>query len=419
VKERAQVVIIGGGVVGCSLALSLARRISGVVVLEREGIGSQASGSNYGMVWQQTRLAGFDLDMARRSLRMYRELVSEEFDIDIEYEERGGMTVFHTPEQKAVMEVVVRQKRDQGIPVRLIDGREARELEPELSPEVVGSTYCAEEAQLNPILTTLAFARAAARRGADIRTGIEVRGIRVERGRVRAVLTGLGEIEAQWVVNAAGPWSRQVAAMAGIDLPVFPQRLESLVTERLSRRLISRVLQGGREVTAEEVESPEKVLSFALELPPGAGEESLPREPLDRSIFPFLKPTVSKNVVIGTTSEFVGHDKGVLPRALHLMAKKAVQIVPALKDARIIRTWANFVPFTFDSLPILGKVPGVDGFILACGHAHALSHVPPTAEALAHLIIDGKADIPIEDASIERFTGREGQGTPAQPGGVS
>ncbi len=403
----ANVVIIGGGIIGCSLAWSLARRMSGVVVLERAGIGSQASGSNYGMVWQQTRLPGLDLNFARHSLRMYRELVSEEFDIDPEYEERGGMTVFRTPEQRNVMELVVQQKQTQGIPVRLIDAEEAHELEPALSSEIIGSTYCAEEAQLNPMLVTFAFAGAARRYGADIRTQTEVHGIRVEKGRVTGVLTNRGEIETGLVVNAAGSWGRQVAKMTDVDIPVFPQRLQSLVTEPLPDRLIHRVLQGGREVTAEEVEYPEKVLSFAIELPPGAGEESLPREKLEDSIFPYLKPTLSGNVVIGTTSEFVGHDKGVLPRALHLMAKKAVQIVPVLQQAHIIRTWANFVPFTFDSLPILGWVPEVEGFILACGHAHALSHAPPTAETLAHLVVDGEPSIPIEDASIVRFRRQE------------
>lgn len=402
-REMADVVIIGGGIIGCSLACSLARRMSGVVVLEREGVGSQASGANYGMVWQQTRLPGLDLNLARHSLRMYRELASEQFDIDMEYEERGGMTVFQTPEQKTVMELVVQQKQSQGIPVRLIDALEAHQLEPALSSEIIGSTYCAEEAQLNPILTTFAFARAARRCGANIRTETEVHGIRLEKGHVTGVLTNRGEIETRLVVNAAGSWGRQVAKMAGVDIPVFPQRLQSLVTEQLADRLINRVLQGGREVTAEDVESPEKVLSFAVELPPEAGEKSLPREPLENSIFPFLKPTLSGNIVVGTTSEFVGHDKGVLPRALHLMAKKAVQIVPVLEQANIIRTWANFVPFTFDSLPILGRVPEVEGFILACGHAHALSHAPPTAETLAHLIVDGEPSIPIEDASMMRF----------------
>ncbi len=402
-KESANVVIIGGGVIGCSLALSLARRMSGVVVIEREGIASQASGANYGMVWQQTRIPRLDLILTRFSRRMYEELISEEFDLDIEYETTGGMTVFHTPEQRTVMELVVKQKESQGVPVRMINAHEVHELEPALSPDILGATYCSEDAHLNPLLTTLAFGNAARRHGAEIRTHVAVTGIRIEKGRVVGVLTDRGEIETRIVVNAAGSWGRQVGKMANVEAPVFPQRLQSMVTETLPYRVLNRVIQGGRRGTPEEMEHPEKVLSFAIELPQGAGEESLPRERLEDSIFPYIKPTRAGNFVIGTTSEFVGHDRGVLPQALHLMAQRTVEILPMLKDLHIIRSWANFVPFTFDSLPILGEVPELEGFILATGHAHAMAHAPSTAEALAELIVNGKPSISIDEASILRF----------------
>ena len=402
-KKTANVVIIGGGIIGCSIALSLARRAPGVVLVEKEGIASQASGANYGMIWLQTRLPGFDVTFARTSLRMYDELISEEFDIDIEYERLGGLTVLRTPEQYYVMGKVVEQRQSIGYPVRLVDSEELHQLEPALSPDLLGATYCPEDSQLNPNLLTLAFARAAKRHGADIQTQTEVTGIRVERGRVAGVQTDRGEIATRVVVNATGSWGRQVAKMAGVDVPVFPQRLESMVTESIPERLLHRVLQGGRRVTAEEMEHPEKVLSFAVELPKDAGEESLPREPLDDCIFPFIKPTQAGNFVIGTTSEFVGHDKGVLPRTLHLFAQRAVEIVPRLKDLHIIRAWSNFVPFTFDSNPILGEVPELEGFFVAVGHAHALSHAPPTAETLAELIVNGKPSIPIDEANILRF----------------
>jgi sarcosine oxidase subunit beta len=403
VKEKANVVIVGGGIIGSSLAYSLARRISGILVVEKEGIGSQASGSNYGMVWLQTRLAGLDLMMARRSLEMYEELTSEVFDIDIEFEKKGGMTVFRTVEQKTVMERVVHEQQKLGILLRVVDALETHDLEPALAPEIIGATYCPEEAQLNPILTTLAFARAAQRHGAIFKTGTEVTGIRTEKGRVTGVLTSQGEIETPWVVNAAGAWARRVAQMAFLELPIFPQRLQSLVTEPLAQRLLHRVLQGGRMVSQEEIDHPEKALSFAIKLSPDADEKSLPVEPLEDCIFPFLKPTRSGNMVIGTTSEFVGHDKGVLPKALSLMMQRAVEIVPQLKEVHVIRTWANFVPFTFDSLPVLGRVPELEGFLIAAGHAHAMSHAPATAEALAELIVNNQPPFPLEEASPLRF----------------
>ncbi|MDI6894925.1 MAG: FAD-binding oxidoreductase [Bacillota bacterium] len=402
-KRTANVVIIGGGVVGCAIAYSLAKRINDVVLVEREGIASQASGSNYGMVWQQTRLPGLDLTMARRCLAMYDYLREEVFDIDIEYQKRGGMTLVTSEASARVMEKVVQEKQRLGVPVRFVWAGDVRHLEPNVSAEVVGSTWCEEEAQLNPMLVSLAFARAAKRHGAEINTETEVAGIRVERGRVRGVKTTRGEIETDVVVNAAGCWGRQVARLAGVDVPVWPQRLQSMVTEPMPD-LVYRVLQGGREVTEEEAEHPEKVLAFAVELRGTPTEEALPREKLEDSIFPYIKPTVSGNMVIGTTSEFVGYDKTTLPRALTLMGQKAVRLVPALRRANIIRSWSNFVPFTFDSLPILGTVPQVEGLILAVGHAHAMSHAPATGEALAELIVNGSPDMDLSEASIERFS---------------
>jgi glycine/D-amino acid oxidase-like deaminating enzyme len=384
VKEKANVVIIGGGIIGSSLAYSLTRRISGIVVVERDGIGSQASGSNYGMVWLQNRLAGFDLMLTRRSLEMYEELTSEVFDMDIEFEKKGGMTVFRTLE-------------------RMVDALEAHDLEPALAPEIIGATYSPEEAQLNPILTTLAFARAAQRQGAIFRIGTEVTGIRTEKGRVTGVLTSQGEIEAPLVVNAAGAWARRVAEMASLQLPVFPQRLQSLVTEPLAQRLLQRVVQAGRMVSQDEIDHPEKVLSFSVRCSFDADEKSLPVSPLEDSIFSFLKPTRSGNMVIGTTSEFVGHDKGVLPKALSLMMQRAVEIVPRLREVSIIRTWANFVPFTFDTIPVMGWVPELEGFLIATGHAHGMAHAPATAEALADLIVNNQPSFPLEEASPLRF----------------
>jgi len=137
-RKSVDVAIIGGGIVGCALAYCLSKRIKGVVVIERRGVASEASGANYGMVWQQTRLPGLDLAMARRSLAMYEELTREVFDIDIEYEKKGGMTVFFTPLQKRLMDQVVQGKRDIGIPVEILDGSDARRLEPALSPEILG-----------------------------------------------------------------------------------------------------------------------------------------------------------------------------------------------------------------------------------------------------------------------------------------
>ena len=399
-RKSVDVAIIGGGIVGCALAYYLAKRIKGVVVIERRGVASEASGANYGMVWQQTRLPGLDLAMARRSLAMYEELTSEVFDIDIEYEKKGGMTVFFTPIQKKLMEQVVQGKRDIGIPIEVLDGRDARRLEPALSPEILGSTYCPDEAQLNPIPTTLAFARAARRHGAEILTDTAVHSIEVASGRVQGLTTNRGKIATSTVVNATGAWAAEVAKMIDLDVPIFPQRLQSMATCPMPP-LVHRVLQGARMIHDEAEASPEKVLQVAVDL--GSDTETLPQERLEDSIFPYIKPTKSDNIVLGTTTEFAGFDRRTHPDALALIGDATSSIVPALEHYTVIRSWANFVPFTMDSLPILGQVPAVRGFYMAAGHAHAFSHAPSTGEALAALIVDGQPTMSLEEASLSRF----------------
>ena len=95
-KKSADVVIIGGGMIGCAIAYFLSRQLKNVVLLEGKGIATEASGANYGMIWVQTRQSGYDITAAKRSLELYPGLVSEVFDTDIEYEQKGGMTVFFT-----------------------------------------------------------------------------------------------------------------------------------------------------------------------------------------------------------------------------------------------------------------------------------------------------------------------------------
>jgi sarcosine oxidase subunit beta len=395
-------VVIGGGVVGASLAYFLQRDGLDVTLLDRSGLASEASGSNYGMVWQQTRLPGLDLAMARRSLDLYAELVEDAFDIDIEYEKLGGMTVFTSPLQVEVMKKVIPQRQALGIPVRLISREECLDIEPNLTPDVVGATFCPDEAQLNPMKTTLAFAKAARRQGAKILAETAVTGIRTSNGRVHGVSTTRGDISAGIVINAAGAWASEVGKMAGIDVKVWPQRLQSMVTEPLEH-LITRTLQGGRQVSQEDLDHPDAVFSFAVEMTETSAEDNLPRAPLQDSVFPYLKPTRNGNIVIGTTSEFAGHDKKTTAEAQNLIAQRAIRLLPALEKAYIIRSWSNFVPFTFDSLPLIGEVPSVKGLFLCCGHAHAFAHAPSTAEALTQLICDGHTAIDLTEADVSRY----------------
>jgi len=403
-KRSADVIIIGGGIIGCTAAYFLSKRIHNVVLLERKDIASEASGANYGMVWEQTRQPGYDLVMARRSLELYPGLVNEVFDIDIEYEKKGGMIIFFTEVERKVAQVVLLSRQKQGIPLQLLDRGEARELEPALSEETMGALYCPDDVQLNPMLTTMAFARAARKEGAEIYTETEVHSIKVNNQSVRSVVTNRGEIKTEVVVNAAGSWASQIGKMVGLKIPIYPYKLQSFVTEQIPH-LLSRVIQGTH--IAKDSTFEEALQGFSYTRDTGAGQLSLDQEPsqqgtlADNSMM-YCKPTVSGNIVCGTTFEFVGYDRSTSYEGLSLIAAMAKKAIPALKNIQVIRSWANFNPWTADFIPIVGETE-VKGFIVESGHGTAMSHGPASCEALADFIVDGKPMPFGKQISIARF----------------
>lgn len=405
--KTANAVIIGGGIVGTAIAAYLSEELDKVVLIEKEEIAAQASGCNYGMVWIQPRTPGFEFKIASHSQELYEKLINEEFDIDIEYEKVGGLTVGFTKSQFKAMQWFCKKKADAGIPVKMIESREVLKMEPNLNPDICGAIYCEDDAQLNPYLTVMAFANLARKRGAEIITGESVDRINVENGRVVSVDTSIGEIQTDRVILCAGYASGKIGRTAGIDVPVFPQRLQSLVTEPVAP-LLTRIVQGARPLDEKDAEEhPEYALEFDF-AEAGSSEEDLPSLEVEDTIFAFLKPTVSGTVVLGTTNEFVGEDRRTTPRGMAAIMKEVVKICPALENTKIIRTWAGLIPYTFDSKPILGKVTDIRGLYMATGHPHAFSHAPALAESMTELIMDEKnmselSKYIFDTAGINRF----------------
>jgi len=402
-RKTAEAVIIGGGIVGCAIAAELAKTIKDIVLIEKNGIASQASGANFGMVWIQTRFPGYDVTMVKKSKAIYEELTASEFDVDIEYETIGGLTIGYSEAQHMAMKWQCKRKQEFGFPVVMLDREDTLRLEPNLNPGVIGSIFCGEDAQLNPYHATMAFANLAKRRGVELNTYTAVEEIKTYRGKIREVITNKGSISTPIVINAAGSWARNIAKMVNIDIPIFPQRLQALVTEQMPD-LVRRVVQVARDVTEEEVlENPEKATGFAFEYGGEQTEENLPKLPVEDTVFTYLKPTLSGTIGIGTTNEFVGFNKNTTPQGLASMLKGAVKACPALQNANIIRTWANLVPFTYDGLPYIGSVDEVQGFYMAAGHAHAMSHAPAAAVQLANLICKGHEDDLMKFAKPDRI----------------
>lgn len=361
--ETADAVIIGGGIIGCASAYYLAARGIRSLVLERRGIATEASGANVGMIGASSGIPGKTLVHTKKSLEL---LVrdAEALGRPIELVREGRVVLASNDVEWAEVQGFVATRREEGVETHLLSADDLRALEPGLGAGFVGAAFVPGDGHVNPFLLTLAYAAAARRLGAEVRLGIEAIRLETSGDRVTGVLTQVGPIAAPRVVVAAGAWSSALLAPLGIAIPVAPGRGQMLVTEALPR-LTPRVL-------------------YASEIG--------------------IRQDVRGHMLIGSTVEDVGFNREVTLPVLSQFCRLAIALMPALRDARIIRTWAGLRPMTPDGLAIIDAVPGVDGLFLTTGHSRAgVIYAAVSAWLLAQLVTEGGTDLPLDPFRLERF----------------
>lgn len=371
------VIIIGGGVIGCSIAYHLSllggRRI---LILERDGIAGGASGSCDGILSLLSKKGGVHLELALESLLMLESL-SRELPLSIEFQRVPGMVIIEDEAFIPFMErFVSEQRRTTNLEIDFLSANEARRFEPFLSSSVVGAVRSPQNGQVNPIYLTYALFEGASLRGVKAKKGEEVLGLeRTPIGGFK-VKTRVSTYESEMVVISAGAWSPLVSETLGVKLPIKPRRGQLLVTEPIEKVLNHTVLSSRYIVAKYGVETGDRE-GLALEQTPHGG---------------FL---------IGATREFVGYDRSVTGSALERLAKNAVEAFPFLREVRIIRAFAGLRPWTPDGLPIIDNM---DGLVLACGHEGdgiCLSAI--TGKLVSELIAYGRASFDLSYFSLSRF----------------
>ncbi len=380
VPHEAEVVIIGGGVVGSATAYFLAKAGKDVVLVEKGCKGGEASSANAAFVWSITRKAGIDIRLAMHSFNIHRQLKAE-LEMDFEYVQGGGLMIIEDETQLPFVEAHLQKRAADGFPLEMIDAKQVLELEPHFAKErVIGAVYSPIDGKTNPIFLVIALNREAQKLGAQLFHYTEVLGIEVSEGKVTGVVTDKGTIKTSMVVNAAGSWGCFIGDMVGIDVPVSPFQLAMLVTEQLPP-IISHVIMGASYMVEEDT-GKEGELGCGL----------------------VMSQQSAGNLLIGASWRKTGYDKRTIQEEIELMARVNVRAMPMLKTVRIIRSYANFFPYTADDLPILGKVEGIEGLIMACGHGgHGIGMGPGSAKLIQELICDGKTAIPLDELSLSRF----------------
>lgn len=386
--SETEVVVLGGGIVGISAAYFLAKASREVVLIEARELASGASGANETFVWTSTRKPGAILKMALESVRLYKGF-AEELGFDIEYGQCGGLIVIENEKQLEELKPWVEARHRDGLTdMRLLSREEVLSLEPHLSPTLVGATFNPLDGTVNPIYACLALADKARELGAKICEYTRVKEIKVKNDRVASVATDQGEIRTRYVVNACGAYAPDVGRLVGIDIPILPNRMQLLVTEALAP-FVNRVIMCAHYITGEDAKNDL--------LDSGSAESELG----------FVYSQTRKgNVLLGSTTEFAGYDKRTTYEAIRAVSRHAAGILPVLREreVKIIRSFANFFPYTRDDRPILGPVPGLEGFIMAAGHnGGGICLGPATGKLVAEMITEGEASMPIEELAITRF----------------
>jgi glycine/D-amino acid oxidase-like deaminating enzyme len=376
-RSSADVLVIGGGIVGAATAYQLARRGVKVTLLESDRLASGATGRNLGFIWLHTRRVGPELDLVMAT-RTGLEDLPEELAADFGLRCRGGLIYFTTEAQAIVMREFVESRIADGVPMQLLDGHEARDLVPILPEGILGATYCPLDAQIDSRRFVRAYASAAQRAGATVVEGTAARTLKQEDGRISRVLTDIGPISAGQVVLAAGGWTPSLADQLGLDVAIHPMRLQIVQTEPMPPRL-EHLLYGPAAI---------KQYSIFQELP-SFRPETFATELEDRLGMALLESacqTADGSYLLGCAMDYPGFDWQPDLAGVSLVSEGLAAALPELRAARFARAWAGILPFTTDNLPIIGRAPGFDDLVIAAGHVFGNGAGPTTGRLVADLI---------------------------------
>ena len=376
VTDKAQVVIVGSGIIGNAAAYYMAKRGASVIVLEgSEIIGNGGSSRNGGGVRQSAR------DLRELPLAMYAvehmwPTLSEELDMDVEYFKKGNLRLGIGEKHRAILQGLCDRCTAQGLDVRMLDGDDVRAINPYLSEEVTCASWCPTDGHANPLKATLAYYRAARRLGARFYTKEQAVELVMERGKLRYVKTACGDVfEGETILVAAGYSSRELLHTVGIDIPMNKALLECIVTE-------------AEPPMFEQMLGAAMADFYGHQTPHGS--------------FVFGGHTGMEPYFGTYANEDYSRSQAIsAPTA----ARAILQFFPRLKNTKLVRTWGGSMDECADKVPVIDRCDEVDGLAIACGFTgHGFGIGPITGLLLSELVLDGKTStLPIDAFRYNRF----------------
>ncbi len=369
-RNSADVVIIGGGISGCSVAYNLAKKgVKNIVVLEKRficGGSTGACGAGVRMQWGTEMNCLF----SKYSIEFFEHANETlEYDGDIEFKQKGYLLIADTDREIEQFKKNIEVQHACGIPSRMVSLDEARSIVPHLNTSILkGAAFCEKDGFLNPFHTTDAYYRAARRLGVEFLHPVTVIGLTTSGGRISGVVTDKGVIHTNCVINAAGGASKQICDMVGISVPVISERHQILVTEPVEPMQEPMVMSFGLNLYVQQ--SPHG--SFIM----GRGCDAEPRDGRVTSSHEFLSE----------------------------MAKTITRTLPPIGKLRVVRQWAGLYNITPDRQPIYEKSADVNGFYMCIGFSgHGFMFGPVTGVVMSEMILGETPTIDASKLSLGRF----------------
>ncbi|MFC8830695.1 NAD(P)/FAD-dependent oxidoreductase [Streptomyces sp. NPDC057137] len=356
--NRTRVVVIGAGIIGAACARELAVAGFDVLVLDRAGAAAATTSHGEGNILVSDKGPGPELELARLSRRLWPEVLaalaertpSSSDAVDgadaVEWDPKGGIVVATTAEGAEALLPFAAAQRAAGVRAEAMDSDALAAAEPFLTERRTAAVYYPDDAQVQPAGAATALLTDALRAGARLRTGREVLGAVVRGGRLTALRTTDGPVEADVFVNAAGPWSGEVARRLGAPLDIRPRRGEVLVTAPLPPTVFHKVYDA----------------DYVGAVGSGAG---------DLRTSGVVESTRAGSVLLGSSRRRVGFDDRLRPEVLSAIAGKALRLFPSLAGVHVMRAYGGFRPYVPDHLPVIGADPRLAGLWHATGHEGA------------------------------------------------
>ena len=418
---KADAVVIGGGITGCSIAYNLSKRGKRVVVLEKDDVAFEASGRTVAAVGLLGKQES-EFELAQASLALYDGL-SEEIGSDVEFIKQGRLLPAESPEDLPYFEEMVQAARDGGVELEMLTRDQVKSRFPMIEGPFEAIAYSPDEGHVNPTRVVNGFANAARENGAEIYTGCVATDIGVTGGRVTSVETTLGEIETGVVVLAAGVWSYRLADRLGVHIPVQIVTLSQGETDP-APPIIQQFVRGALYCFRQTASGPVRVSN-------GYRRQDVYH---DLSIHDLRDLRVwlprlikqRKSITMRLDMELLKHDVklflasmrgkrssivapvGKEPRSALNKVKRqlnaAGKLIPGLQQLRLARCWAGYIDTTPDLVPILGPAGRPEGLFLSMGYSgHGFGLGPVAGKLTADLIVDGESSLPWRHFSVHRF----------------